>query len=66
MFVAWRLEDVIRAADAGLAIDPNAAVLFLARGCAENYLGRYEKGESDLIQGRRLSPHESIGYWCRY
>jgi TolB-like protein/class 3 adenylate cyclase len=67
MMLAERGEDVIRAADAGLAIDPNSAALFWARGCAENYLGRYEKADSDLSQGRRLSPHETVvNAWCRY
>jgi adenylate cyclase len=65
MFVGRRLEEVIRVADAGLAIDPNAAPLVWARGCAESYLGQYEKAESDLIKGHRLSPHENDAM-CKY
>jgi hypothetical protein len=40
MFIHGRMNDMIRAANAGLAIDPNSAALRAARGYAEGQVGR--------------------------
>jgi adenylate cyclase len=52
------------AANAGLAIDPNSALLYAARSNAEMWLGHIEQAKSDAQQAMRLSPRDpSIGYW---
>ena len=52
------------AADAGLAINPNYATLYAARGTAEISLGRFEQAKSDLRQAMRLSPRDpSMSLW---
>ena len=52
------------AADAGLAINPNSAVLYGARSNAESYLGRFEQAKSDAQQAMQLSPRDPrIGLW---
>jgi tetratricopeptide (TPR) repeat protein len=48
--------EVIRIATAGLAIDPNSAALYAARGTAEGLVGRYDERVSDLETMRKLSP----------
>jgi adenylate cyclase len=48
------------AADAGLAVNPNDAVLLLARTMAENSLGRYEQAKADTEVALRLSPRDPI------
>jgi adenylate cyclase len=55
---AERPSDVIRAAEAGLAINPNSAPLYAARACAENRLALYEQAISDYQQAKRLSPRD--------
>ena len=56
--------EAVSTADAGLAINPNSALLHKSRGLAENYLGRFEQARSDLNQAIRLSPRNpEIGYW---
>jgi tetratricopeptide (TPR) repeat protein len=56
--VSGRPEDAVRALDAGLAIDPNAAGLFAVRGNAEDYLRRFEQSKSDIQQAMLLSPRD--------
>ena len=46
-----RANEALRAADAGLAIDPNNAPLLDARTLAEISLGRFEQAKSDAQQG---------------
>src|SRR5262249_58923950 len=53
-----RWNDMLRVANAGLAINSSAAALLAARGFAENKLGRYDDGASDIQQARKLSPHD--------
>jgi len=43
-----RFDDAVRAADAGLAINPNIAPLYAARAGAEISLGRFDQAKSDL------------------
>jgi TolB-like protein/class 3 adenylate cyclase len=43
----------LRAADAGLAVNPNDALLHAARGLAEDYLGHFEQGKSEVGQAMR-------------
>ncbi|HWY80987.1 MAG TPA: adenylate/guanylate cyclase domain-containing protein [Roseiarcus sp.] len=40
----------LRAADAGLAVNPNDALLHAARGLAEDYLGHFDQGISEVRQ----------------
>jgi adenylate cyclase len=54
----------LRAADAGLAVNPNDAQLHAARGLAENYLGHFEQGIAEVQQAMRLSPRDpNTGAW---
>jgi adenylate cyclase len=56
--VTSRASEALRAADAGLAIDPNSAQLLDARTLAEIVLGRFEQAKSDAQQAMRLSPRD--------
>jgi tetratricopeptide (TPR) repeat protein len=61
---ARRWEEAIQAADAGLAINPNSALLYNARSWPEINLGRFEEAKSDAMQAMRLSPRDpNIGAW---
>ena len=53
-----RANEALRAADAGLVIDPNNAPLLDARTLAEISLGRFEQAKSDAQQAMRLSPRD--------
>jgi len=53
-----RASEALRAADSGLAIDPNNAPLLDARTLAEIVLGRFEQAKSDAQQAMRLSPRD--------
>jgi adenylate cyclase len=54
----------LAAADAGLAINPNSAVLYGGRSAAELDLGRFEEAKSDVQHAMRLSPRDPrIGLW---
>ena len=56
--------DALGVADAGLAVDPNFAALYAARGVAENSLGRVEQAKSNLQLAMRLSPRDpGSGFW---
>ena len=62
-----RLDEALRADDAGLAINPNSAPLHAARGLAEMYIGHYEQGKTDVQQAMRLSPRDpNLGGWHDY
>ena len=59
-----RPEDAVRAVDAGLAIDPNAAALLAFRGNGEDYLRHFEQARSDVQQAMRLSPRDpAMSQW---
>jgi adenylate cyclase len=56
--VTSRADEALRAADAGLAINPNYAALLDARTLAEIVLGRFQQAKSDTQQAMRLSPRD--------
>jgi len=59
-----RPDEALRAADAGLAANPNYANLYEARGFVEVSLGRFEQAKSDTRQAIRLSPRDPyLGSW---
>jgi tetratricopeptide (TPR) repeat protein len=59
-----RPNEGLRAADEGLAINPNYAPLYNARGFAKINLGRFEEAKSDIFQAMRLSPRDpTMGLW---
>ena len=61
---ANRPAEGLRAADTGLAANPNDALLHAARGLAENYLGHFEQGVSEVALATRLSPRDpNAGAW---
>jgi TolB-like protein len=60
-------EEGLRAADAGLAINPNSASLLSVRGRAEISIGHFEQGKTDVQQAMRLSPRDpSTGTWHNF
>jgi adenylate cyclase len=62
--VANRPNEALNSAEAGLAVDPNFARLYLVRANAEINLDRYEDAKSDVREAMRLSPHEpEVGWW---
>jgi TolB-like protein len=62
--MSGRPEDAVRALDAGLAIDPNAAGLLATRSTANDYLGRFEQAKSDIQRAMLLSPRDpAMGQW---
>jgi len=56
--VSRRADQALRAADSGLAINPNYAPLLDARANAETALGHFEQAKSDAEQAMRLSPRD--------
>jgi adenylate cyclase len=57
----------LRAADAGLAFNPNDALLHAARGLAEDFLGHFDQGISEVRQAMRLSPRDpNTGAWHNF
>jgi adenylate cyclase len=67
MGFAHNWNEVIRIATAGLAIDPNSAALYAARGTSEGMVGRYDDRISDLETSRKLSPRTRDFFpfwWC--
>ena len=57
----------LRAADAGLAFNPNDALLHAARGLAEDFLGHFDQGISEVREAMRLSPRDpNIGAWHNF
>ena len=64
LVLTQRWSDALGVTDAGLAVDPNFAALYAARGVAENSLGRVEQAKSDLQLAMRLSPRDpGSGFW---
>ena len=51
--------------DAGLAVDPNSARLYVQRGMAESALGSFEQAKSDVRQAMRLESRaiRAAGLW---
>ena len=60
LVLSHRPSEGLRAADAELAVNPNDAVLLLARAIADNSLGRYEQAKADMEQAIRLSPRDPL------
>ena len=58
--VSHRPSEGLSAADAGLAVNPNDAVLLLGRAAAENALGQYAQAKDDMERAIRLSPRDPI------
>jgi adenylate cyclase len=58
LFISHRADEALRVADAGLAINPNYAPLYVARRGAENSLGHFERAKADVQQAMRLSPRD--------
>ena len=62
--ISGRPKDAVRALDAGLAIDPNAAGLLATRSTADDYSGRFEQAKSDIQQAMLLSPRDpAMSQW---
>ena len=55
-----RFDEALRAADAGLAINPNYAELYGPRSTAKAALGQFEQAKSDAQHAMRLSPHDPM------
>ena len=55
---AHRSEEALRAANDGLAVNPNITWLYVTRAMAELGLGRFDEAKSDLQRGIRLSPRD--------
>jgi tetratricopeptide (TPR) repeat protein len=53
-------DEAVRAADAGLAINPNYAPLYGPRSTANASLGRFEQAKSDAQLEIRLSPRDPL------
>jgi tetratricopeptide (TPR) repeat protein len=53
-----RPDEALRAADDGIANNPNSADLYASRGLAEAFLGRFEQARSDVERAFRLSPRD--------
>jgi adenylate cyclase len=59
-----RSNEGLRAADEGLAINPNFALLHNARGYSKINLGQFDQAKSDIFEAMRLSPRDpSTGLW---
>ena len=55
-----RYDEGIRAANAGLAVNPNRPGFHVSRAAAEISLGHFDEAKSDLQQAMRLSPHDPL------
>ena len=63
-YVLHRTEEGLRAADAGLALNPGSARLYHARATGKNQIGMYAEGRSDVLRAVRLSPRDpDFGIW---
>jgi tetratricopeptide (TPR) repeat protein len=60
LVMSHRADEALRAADAGLAINPNYAMLYGVRSIAKTSLGRFEQAKSDAQQAMRLSPRDPL------
>jgi adenylate cyclase len=62
--LSLRPNDAVRVANAGLAINPNSALLYAQRGTPETYLHQFKQAKSDIDQAVWLSPRDPrIGQW---
>ena len=67
LLVSSRPNDALRAADAGLAVDPNSAPLHASRSIAQTYLRQFEQAKSDVQQAMRLSPRDpALSQWHNF
>jgi len=67
LFLLRRANEALGAADAGLAINPNSALLYGMRCLAENSLGQFEQAKTDITNAMRLSPHDPFMlFWPMY
>jgi tetratricopeptide (TPR) repeat protein len=55
-----RFDEAVRAADAGLAINPNYAPLYGPRSTSNASLGQFEQAKSDAQLEMRLSPRDPL------
>jgi adenylate cyclase len=58
-----RWNEQLRAVDAGLAMNPNSALLYAGRVFPENMLYRFEQAKADAQQAMRLSPRDPQMHW---
>ena len=58
-----RWQEVIRAATAGLALNPTSAALYTARGAAEGQVDRYDEFVSDRDRATHLNSHDPDMLW---
>jgi adenylate cyclase len=64
LFTSRRPSEALGAANAGLDINPNYALLYSARSGAELSLGQFAQAKSDAQRALRLSPRDPyIGLW---
>jgi adenylate cyclase len=56
--VSHQYSEALSATDAGLAVNPNFAQLYIPRTVAENSLGRFEQAKADAERAMRLSPRD--------
>ena len=65
--ISLRPNDALRVVNAGLAINPNSALLYATRSNTESYLRQFEQARSDVEQAMRLSPRDPrIGQWHNF
>jgi tetratricopeptide (TPR) repeat protein len=63
-YVLHRTEEGLRAANAGLALNPGSALLYHASAVAKNQIGMYAEAKSDVLHAIQLSPREpNLGVW---
>jgi adenylate cyclase len=63
-YVVHRTEEGLRAANAGLALNPNSALLYQASATAKNQIGMYAEAKSDMARAIQLSPRDpDLGIW---
>jgi adenylate cyclase len=63
LYLSHHEKEAIGAADVGLALNPNAALLYGMRGLAENSLGRFKEAKSDITKAMRISPHDPFMFF---
>jgi adenylate cyclase len=67
LFILRRENEALGTANAGLAINPNSALLYGVRALAQNSLGHFEQAKSDITNAMRLSPHDPFMlFWPVY
>ena len=65
--ISSRPNDALRVANAGLAIDPNYALLYARRSTAETYLRQFEQAKADVQLAMRLSPRDpTLSQWHNF